>query len=133
MDIDKMEAGKEMDALVAERVMGWKVDKESYSTWVAITDTYLFFPLVGMTKGSWGNWTPSTDISAVWQVVEKMSETWEFSLNYQDNKYKFLLWKPEWVTSNLYQARECKEGVSNTVPLAICRAALKAVERVDVV
>ena len=73
------------------------------------------------------------DIAGAWQVVEKMSETWEFSLNYQDNKYKFLLWKPEWVTSNLYQARECKEGVSNTVPLAICRAALKVMEMVDVV
>ena len=119
MDIDKMEAGREMNVIVHMEVFD-----EPRNVPAMRDPEYLY-------ESSEAGWVKveappySTDISAAWQVVEKMSETWEFSLNYQDNKYKFLLWKPEWVTSNLYQARECKEGVSNTVPLAIGRASLK--------
>ena len=44
-----MKPGRELDALVVEKVMGWK--------WLS------------------GNpWAPSTDIAAAWEVLEKMRE-----------------------------------------------------------
>ena len=110
MDIDKMEAGPEMDALVAERVMGWTAERKPGLP-------HLWLPPGHFISG----WSPSTDISAAWQVVEKMLEKHEaFHLEYiPDKQWYAMFWFATYFTS------------ADTAPLAICRAALKAV--VDVV
>ena len=126
MDIDKMEAGREMDALVAE-LMGWTVNKElkTFTTWVAITsgdDWCGIRPLCGTTKGVWGNWSPSTDISAAWPVVEKL-QSMEITIRFHPQHrgpWKVTLFG---LDGNLTFITE----FADTAPLAICRAALKAV------
>ncbi len=46
--------------------------------------------------------------------MEKMLEVlksngWEYSLTYSENQYSLIVWRPEWVTDNLYQARTCPQ------------------------
>ena len=98
MDIDKMEAGREMDALIEERLRFVRMETpEPYST----------------------------DISAAWLVVEKFLphfriECFEDSVNTDEEGWHCDIWT--------VKGHACAEGC-DTAPLAICRAALKAVER----
>ena len=124
MNIDELEAGRELNALVAEKVMGWTdlhwVDggydgKGNYSP----TGYYGKGPdrAVFLTSKF------STDIAAAWKVVEKIAcsglivrVTWDFnplascSIHKDDHLWTMIA--------------EC---ICDTAPLAICRAALKAV------
>lgn len=105
MNYDEMPAGREMDALVAEKVMGIKR---------------------GDRPGEWlnelGNWLCdtedippySTSISAAWEVVDKMD--CYFKMTRSDLG---LYWE--------FYGPKLGFSYAPTVPLAICRAALKAV------
>ena len=116
MDIDKMEAGPEMNALVAERVMGWQKIRDPLAP-KGTTNRYRY-----VDKDWLGNDRRlpkfSTDISPAWLVVEKMLEKHEaFHLEYiPDKQWYAMFWFATYFTS------------ADTAPLAICRAALKAVE-----
>ncbi len=97
MDIDKLEAGPELDALVAEKVMGMEPD---------------------------GPWAPpkySTDIAAAWEVlmvlVGRIPEPIGIII---DKQGQFFVVKGE-------QCDLEDVASASTAPLAICRAALKAV------
>jgi len=119
--IDAMEAGPEMDALVAERVMGWQLSeyrivRPDGSSFDAPIREMWDDPLY-----SRYSLPPySTDIAAAWQVVEHM-RTIEFDID--------LLLMPD------SQDRCCLEhsarieskvcAYAPDMPLAICRAALK--------
>ena len=133
-EIDAMQAGPEMDALVAETVMGCKISynhggdpycncSESHPHnrfWDEICDDLLA--------------DYSERIAAAWEVVEKLAtldfdieltlsskgphddpERYYCGVQYGDDNAP---WKPEF--------RYCQIWAS-TAPLAICRAALKAV------
>jgi hypothetical protein len=101
-----MTPGLELDALIAEKVMGLSVSKE------IIRD------------GSGARYYPellhySTDIAAAWEVVEKMGtlprkdmQRGGFQVNYDDHGWTASFW------------REYAFGES--APHAICLAALKA-------
>lgn len=112
----ELTAGRELDALIAEKVMGWKLDYEFAD--------YVGAPTVPSLRDQYDEWGMlpelSTDISAAWQVVEKMSKAWDFAVNRIDglNSVSF---KPDtggkWITEYGLTASE-----------AICLAALKAVE-----
>lgn len=91
---ETMEAGRELDALVAERVFGWvwKLDEDRYGNgrtsglYRIICDPALWgdeYPLLGLAKGDepahidrpYNGQNPprySTDITAAWLVVEKL-------------------------------------------------------------
>ena len=99
-DIDKLEAGLELDALVAEKVMGWFVAKGPHSP----TSPPDLIPRY------------STDIAAAWEVVEKMIDQGRrFVINNNFSRTMFI-------------ADFCgRDVLEKTAPLAICRAALKAV------
>ena len=86
-----MEAGREMDAMIAERVMGWIKRRQ--------TDIPHY----------------STDIAAAFAVVEEMD-------------CGFIQWDVGIFEVEL--TKECITGfaTADTLPLAICRAALKAIE-----
>ena len=101
-----MEAGRELDALVAEKVMGAKV---------VFVENVPYY---------------STDIAAAWEVVNHLlCHGW-------DEKYFFRL---HYDNVDLWDASFYKEsssdgggpdvwGTADTAPLAICLAALKAVQ-----
>ena len=98
-----------IDALVAEHVMGYETDsyKDNFKSnvgWFSIDD-----------------WCPSTDIAAAWEVVEKMGESGLFVSvgNTLSGLYVCITCKPNDRKSTI-------ETVSESAPMAICLAALKA-------
>lgn len=128
-------AGRELDALVAKQVMelpdvgrysrqsmesiewthhGWNSDGYDYYYW--LDDEYN--PLRSVPPYS-------TDIAAAWQIVEKLKAIdVEFSLYYRewdggrDEAHRWSAWFREGAEYQVY---------APTAPLAICRAALLAV------
>lgn len=129
MSIDEMPAGRELDALVAEKVMGFVRVADDTSDYHGVRHgTEVLLP-PGETLHSLREWLPrsgpiafgyfvtqrySTDIAAAWQVVERMRNP-DFRLN-KDG---------DWGCSFGGELRFV--GLAPTAPLAICRAALKAV------
>ena len=127
-EILNMPAGREMDLLVIEEVLKWKF---RYST--------LFFNEGALDhfvddKGDSRilGFSPSTDISAAWDVVEKMREIDHYICPqiYWDDQDGL---EPGcWVAEFNRYAKKINdyrhfEAVANTAPLAICRAALLTV------
>ena len=138
-EIEKMESGPELDALVAEKVMGWCLFKNCGETWACpgkhCPDKqnrkkcgrkeydrklaqgcgdilmfkgrhYGFFP---------PGWSASTDISAAWQVAATLSQ---FAVKRMIGRWEVLCF--DGITGH--------KASADTAPLAICRAALLAVE-----
>lgn len=111
-----MNAGRELDALVAEKVFGWEVDwaVPTYPTvdMKRISDDPV---AVGLRTGSIPPY--STDIAAAWQVGESLSAKghWFEIRRRPDGGY--------WAAFG-----EGMSAEADTAPLAICLAALKAVE-----
>lgn len=114
-DVDKLEAGPKLDALVAEKVMGWEVGPHTAD------------PLVARFKFRWklpndagyGDEPPpeySTDIAAAWEVVEKLCASGDFCLltplGFGGNGWACKMMDDDYNATAL------------TAPLAICRAAL---------
>lgn len=118
----ELTAGRELDALIAEKVMGWKLDYEFADSIGAPT-----VPALRDQYDEWGMLPEfSTDISAAWQVVKRLADsgfnvTISRVLDWRD-KYECYLVKENWRDDE----RICKGA--DTAPLAICLAALKAVE-----
>jgi hypothetical protein len=121
-----MKPGSELDALIAEKVMGFKKE------WQPLWNKHHWLLPNGLVIDT--NWSPSTDIATAWLVVEKLRLTvwptedgrWfvfrdEFGTGYGDeywfggSDFSKRLEEPsyEWV-------------VAETAPLAICLSALKA-------
>ena len=146
-----MVAGRELDLLVAEKVMGYCVcvlTSDDYlnagwsvpvpPSWVGHAEgrrTSSSIYVVDSAKGRWhctehdlpippGKTDYSTDIAAAWEVVEKLSanEDWD---EYPFEIHKNYDFKPTWTaTFNDYE----HEGWSEvSAPHAICLAALAAV------
>lgn len=127
MNIDEMKAGREMDAMIAEKVMGWTdFDGESTMYWWVkngYTDVCNGAPFACQKAN-----TPifSTGIFDAWQVVEQMRK----------NGFWFSVCFKTVVTNtpNYYVEFRCVRGGTrgthcgndDTIELAICRAALKA-------
>ncbi len=121
-----MPAGREMDALVAERAMKIKVRFiPPFAGWTANTLDYCYdqsIPEIGIMKHGGPIPKFSTEIAAAWQVVEKLQAM------------------GHWVVINttcdigLYDIEVRRNGRSSLAevvifepaPLAICRAALLA-------
>ena len=113
--MSELQAGRELDALVAEKVMGWR----------RIESTNLF--LIGPKHIEGGFPAPhySTDISAAWQIVEKFKMTIT-----PNNCYPHV--KAKWCADvELKGSHELWLAGAETAPLAICRAALRAMEQGD--
>lgn len=114
-EIDALPAGRELDALVAERVMGWTRSPRDYGSrlvWVTHPEN-----IVRFWKGR-RSFQPSTDIAAAWEVLEKH----QFSLIRIPDGWvagRFDFNSPAWDFAF--------GDAAPTAPLAICRAALKAV------
>lgn len=124
MTIDTMPAGPELDALVAEKVMGWH-HTEDHGGGLRCGGKIRNCELVPRY---------STDISAAWMVRAKMeAEGWRSEDRLTDvgwgpidkHPYGYSIWFERWVD----RGKRCfHDHVSdfNQAPAAICRAALKA-------
>ena len=116
---------RELDALVAEKVMGWeRCPKEDCDG----CDCPVFF--YGRPLNEWCvndpehrlPWMPSTDIATAWQAVEKMkARPGHFSFRLEQSGTAYHL--PEWAATFNNEFI----GISAHAPSAICLAALKAV------
>lgn len=111
VDTDK---GRELDAAVAERVMGWRTSTISPNVWHSEAEHNSFHK---------DKFRPSGSIEAAMQVVEKMvADGWDVYLMNSDDFVE-----GQW---------ECEFSgkpngatyVRKSLPEAICRAALKALE-----
>ena len=127
IDYNSMPAGAEMDALIAERVMGFKryrdrdtggvylLENPSLKVWEQVEDNANISSEQGLDVFS-------TDIRSAWRVVRKMCfpiGSHSFNLDYADVFNRGTVWSAEFY------------GVAfgETAALAICRAALKASKR----
>lgn len=115
-EIDAMEAGPEMDALVADRVMGWRVAEWEDGCDYAFDATG--FAVKRLTGYAKKRWRPSIDMGAAWSVVEHIGLLdHAATLSHHPNEGGW------WVDDNHNHAIQ---SVAPTAPLAICRAALRA-------
>lgn len=115
IDIDNVLAGVGMDKLIAERVMGW-------------TNVYQDGVNLKGTEPSGEDQTAhvplySVNISAAWRVVEKCNllHGW-VSLGYDEGDKEWMIFESR-PPDGIYTI-----STGDTAPLAICRAALKAVQ-----
>ena len=128
MSYDTMEAGREMDALVAEKIMGLvpcqndchKIGSPRYLP--GLCHAQPDSPDEGGETAQY-----STSISAAWEVVEKMWDRGYMADVYQSDCEG--TWSAEFLPKNDMDSAGVEWGgsMAPTAPLAICRAALKAV------
>lgn len=115
----ELKAGRELDALIAEKVMGLKYEFEGDSPIYAPND---FLPHY------------STEIASAWEVIDKMwrDGEWRVTVFYGGDEARW--WGAEFAYDAnhlgaayhaLYDRKV--EARADTAPLAICRAALLAV------
>lgn len=116
--------GRELDAAVAERVMGWQRQPD-YNYWMSFPagESFKLHKLIA-------NWRPSESIEAAMEVVtvlvENVAAGWTVEIRSDDERTD-KKWFVEFVTGDqafLYTG----EGASESLPEAICRAALAATE-----
>ena len=114
-----MEPGRELDALVAEKVMAYT--RNADGSFLNAVGYHLSADNVCAEEY---NRLPhfSTDIAAAWEVVEKLRPRFEFNAFVYENGVRVAFWKK----------RTCGEiagfCVADEIPHAICLAALKALE-----
>lgn len=121
MNIDEMPAGREMDALVAEKVMGCKVEWIQFAPFCrcGYTCNYTHSPRDRDSQLSGTLHNYSTDIAAALMVFDKI-ESIEKVLRFTSTQEQQYL---------CHFSRHASLGATaDTAPLAICRAALKAMD-----
>ncbi len=120
--IAAMEAGPDLDRMVAERVMGWHIapwedETDGGLEWKDALGHYMA-PYSSGQNPKW-RWSPSTDIAAAWRVVEHITRVPRTVVEArQAANTAFAIW---WDHANLW-AHTASEAA-----LAISRAALQAV------
>ena len=116
--------GCEPDALIAEKVMGWK--RGDYCWFDGGRPVYQTSDWTPNGMAPFREWNPSTDIAVAWEVVKKMQRLgWYFSLTNKASDGKAFIWTAEFSNSS-GKFYECVV-LTIEVPHAICLAALKAV------
>lgn len=133
MKIEEMPAGREMDALVAEKVMGLTVVPDLISgSGFRATDMSrpsAFQPELEppMPLFEANPIKPySTDIAAAWEVVEKIRLN--ATLDHIEERHEAEgVWVVQFCAKTSNEPWWHEHAYGDTVPLAICRAALLAV------
>lgn len=147
MTTTTLQAGRELDALVAEKVMGWQITTPIDNSCdhsvgrrrdgTSARRNWGVPPHKADEKEEWKREDVipnySTSIAAAWEVITRLWERRnEFHLSFVDG-FKVDYDGREWTAGFWevdYDAGDSwfKEATANTAPLAICLAALKAVE-----
>ena len=113
-EIMSMSAGRELDAMVAEHVMGWELRQVGNGS---MDGEYYWHDGCDFVDGRLANLEFSTDIAAAWEVVEKP----EIMDKYQIGVYPTSFGK--WVTRS-FMAGYNITVQEDSAPLAICKVAL---------
>lgn len=119
-------AGRALDALVAEKVMGWNLADRRRLRWGEGPDCWI----TGDDEAPTRQWfAPSIDIASAWKVVEKLDAFGGGGVLYlylsRDAEDGWAARFYAWGASESCQAEWSK---ADTAPLAICRAALAIME-----
>jgi len=132
LNIDEMQAGREMDALIAEKVMGLILDSDN----PFMANIVVFEANTGENTGHTQNLPHySTEMAAAWEVAEKMPMPLELAKSYE-KVYNVgpRGWQVCWCPNEMSQCEGCNDDCrctsgndvwAESAPLAICRAALK--------
>lgn len=117
-----MEPGRELDALIAMKVMGF----------IPVGDHWERGPTWNRVLYKMDSWSPSRDIAAAWEVIEKVNclgkYTSDFLLQRErrgvgpNSRVWFAWFRKDNCDQDIEFSAECE-----TAPHAICLAALKAV------
>jgi hypothetical protein len=114
-----IEAGRELDAMVAEKVMGLETGASGDNAWILGDALYVIDDGHAAVLPHY-----STDIAAAWLVVEKMrADGWHFELSDRDAVDE----QPFWVEFATKEYERGGQSWQAAAPHAICLAALKAV------
>lgn len=117
--------GRELDALIAEKVMGFVVNRREGGPWHLVGAGFQFH---GRCCGS-GLPKYSEDISAAWEVVVKMREVPAGTLNnFHMVGYAYNRTYAAFVPGLPEEGDYSEGNGEHCTPLAICLAALKAVD-----
>lgn len=122
--MSELPAGRELDALVAEKVMGWHRTSDSLGNerWAdANGRQHRYVNRVEHGGEPAMFWCPSLSIAAAWEVVEKLWRNGSTIVEALDGD---LGGRGFWVS---FDGTVGKSAFAISAPLAICRAALKAV------
>jgi len=127
-EILKLQAGREMDALIAEHVMGHTVNYNAYLYSLGKT-------ISGISEGFSELAHYSTNIYAAWEVVHKMCQdppedcwtgpTMQMNVDASETRGKYEVVFDYLDSLDFNQSST--QAYAETAPLAICRAALLAV------
>jgi hypothetical protein len=125
MKVSEMPAGRELDALVAVRVMGWTLCNRVAMGWGDGPPVFATGedPYDDTARPSRQDWRPSENITAAWEVVEKMAAC-------HPSLHRYVL--PDLWRCVMNVNRHAVSAMALTGQLAICRAALLAVGITDV-
>ena len=132
----KGQAGRELDALVAERVMGyvWKDESPSGRFLNSPEGWPAGYVPQGSSEMTWTSHLPhySTDIAAAWLVVERLMNvdaddaSHRYCLDFRADREPWGSDAPFVVEIRTQNAKRLAYVSADTMPLAICRAALAA-------
>lgn len=128
-----MKPSRELDSLVAEKVMGWKPGTSVGADGDGYWDAGFYKP-----NGTFTTHIPpySTDIAAAWEVVEKLTNIRpdsgfnpEFELKCEEGHVDAMIWHAS--LEDRYTTTDWPDrftiAFADTAPHAICLAALRAV------
>lgn len=121
--------GRELDALIAENVMGWEQVERSFhgNDFVGVSPEHAAgFRSVGLALNSDGKMpgrapvpTFSTDLATAWQIVDRLEHVLDFAwtLSSEADGYCFRIFNDTFYNGMV--------GRADTVIMAICRAAVQ--------
>jgi hypothetical protein len=124
--------GRELDALIAEKVMGRKREWRGRG-WPSPNETLeLEWMWVGSGQGMEQKTSPySTDIAAAWEIVDEIGPVWrgfQFIIQWTEHSWREQCWEAGWYESGNEGPEGRATAVAATVPHAISLAALKVIE-----
>lgn len=127
-----MKPGRELDALIAEKVMGWRPIIRSEWPCIALANTpdnekEIAFLRAADLRGQYEDIPNySTDIAEAWEIIKKLIEYNPFWEEKNCLYFQLSPTNPAGWMCNFGDSRHIEYG--DTAPHAICLAALKAVE-----
>ncbi|XEC97024.1 hypothetical protein AB6A23_11065 [Paenibacillus tarimensis] len=117
-EIMNMRPGRELDALIAEKVMGWE------KRYLPMTDKEYWFNPNSEDPVSmpWlDEWNPSTDIAAAFEVMEELQSS-HLYIDVRTCADFYEVWITRWDTK-----KQTETIAYPKLPEAICKAALIAI------
>ena len=127
-DLMQLSAGREIDVLVAEQIMGWQIETDKpklrkLQTYFSRDEERRWW------RAPEGGWycdplSYSSDIAAAWHIVESMNTRGQFLfLSQSSEEYKAAFDEPRTISPDYIS--------ETSVALAICKAALAVMEHVQ--